>query len=496
MGKIIIVLLLTLMVFSPNLLTAKAASYSYDFWKNVIPSAEGLAYSDTYYSDSIRNLDGSELTNKITYDNLTDMATYQDKIYVLDSKKNTKVEVLKSQVVNGFAYPAMEGNGISSVYILNQDFQLVEELNEFRITDEVKKKLQDYYNFYYESYQIVNENLVAREFINFYQNDSEKYTLTLSAGSKEIVVTEFVYAPYTYISKDEPGYYTYDNTLLELSINGEKIDKSLWRWEAVEIYKKDENNEDVFSHIEYKIVLDDSLKSNKDIAVEVQILVPSTIGKSPYVPYSKDPSKLAIRLNNASGITVTKDGMYIADSGNARIIRVNKQGEEWVVDGVYLTPDDNIFYQISSNISIVDVTGVTLFNPQKVAVDQTGRLYCIAQNVYEGIMEFHTSGSFNRFLGKNEVVANPLKKFWTKIFSETQIASLNLDLPPEFTNIAMDENGFLYATSHPDADATTNANMVKMINTSGKDIMKRNGYVTPDGDAVYLYVKFSWYYSK
>lgn len=486
MGKIIIVLLLTLMVFSPNLLTAKAASYNYDFWKNVIPSAEGLAYSDTYYSDSIRNLDGSELTNKITYDNLTDMATYQDKIYVLDSKKNTKVEVLKSQVVNGFAYPAMEGNGISSVYILNQDFQLVEELNEFRITDEVKKKLQDYYNFYYESYQIVNENLVAREFINFYQNDSEKYSLTLSAGSKEIVVTEFVYAPYTYISKDEPGYYTYDNTLLELSINGEKIDKSLWRWEAVEIYKKDENNEDVFSHIEYKIVLDDSLVSNQNVIVEAEILVPSTIGKAPYLPYSKDPSKLAIRLNNASGITVTKDGMYIADSGNARIIRVNKQGEEWVVDGVYLTPDDNIFYQISSNISIVDVTGVTLFNPQKVAVDQTGRLYCIAQNVYEGIMEFHTSGSFNRFLGKNEVVANPLKKFWTKIFSETQIASLNLDLPPEFTNIAMDENGFLYATSHPDADATTNANMVKMINTSGKDIMKRNGYVTPDGDAVYL----------
>lgn len=486
MGKIIIVLLLTLMVFSPNLLTAKAASYNYDFWKNVIPSAEGLAYSDTYYSDSIRNLDGSELTNKITYDNLTDMATYQDKIYVLDSKKNTKVEVLKSQVVNGFAYPAMEGNGISSVYILNQDFQLVEELNEFRITDEVKKKLQDYYNFYYESYQIVNENLVAREFINFYQNDSEKYSLTLSAGSKEIVVTEFVYAPYTYISKDEPGYYTYDNTLLELSINGEKIDKSLWRWEAVEIYKKDENNEDVFSHIEYKIVLDDSLVSNQNVIVEAEILVPSTIGKAPYLPYSKDPSKLAIRLNNASGITVTKDGMYIADSGNARIIRVNKQGDEWVVDGVYLTPDDNIFYQISSNISIVDVTGVTLFNPQKVAVDQTGRLYCIAQNVYEGIMEFHTSGSFNRFLGKNEVVANPLKKFWTKIFSETQIASLNLDLPPEFTNIAMDENGFLYATSHPDADATTNANMVKMINTSGKDIMKRNGYVTPDGDAVYL----------
>lgn len=67
------------------------------------------------------------------------------------------------------------------------------------------------------------------------------------------MVTEFVYAPYTYISKAEPGYYTYDNTLLELSINGEKIDKSLWRWEAVEIYKKDENNEDVFHILNTKL---------------------------------------------------------------------------------------------------------------------------------------------------------------------------------------------------------------------------------------------------
>ena len=130
--------------------------------------------------------------------------------------------------------------------------------------------------------------------------------------------------------------------------------------------------------------------------------------------------------------------------------------------------------------------GVKTFKPQKVAVDQTGRLYAIANSVYEGIMEFHTSGAFNRFLGKNEVVANPLKKFWIKLFSETQIANMTKDLPPEFTNIAMDSDGFLFATSYPDADATTNANLVKMINTSGKDIMKRNGYVTPDGDAVYL----------
>lgn len=476
-GKIIIVILLTLMVFSPNLLTVKASSYNYDFWKNVIPSAEGLAYGDTYYGDSIKNLDGSELENKITYDSLTDMATYLDNIYVLDSKKNTSTQILQEQTTGGYHYPELSANGVSTIYILNQDFQLVEAINEFKITDEVKEKLQNFYNFYYETYQIVNESLISREFINFYANEGEKYTLTLQAGTNEIIVTEFVYGTYTPLT-DGTGYYTYDNKLLELVIDGKKIDQKLWKWEA---------STTIDGAVEYKIVLDNSLVKNQDTTIEAEILVPSTVGKSPYLPYSKDPSQAAVRLSNAAGITVTKDGMYIADSDNARILRANKnQDGEWVVDGVYLTPNDNIFYQMSSNISILEVSGVTLFQPQKVAVDQTGRLYCIAQNVYEGIMEFHTSGAFNRFLGKNEVVANPLKKFWTKIFSETQIASLNLDLPPEFTNIAMDENGFLYATSHPDADATTNANMVKMINTSGVDIMKRNGYVTPDGDAVYL----------
>ena len=58
-----------------------------------------------------------------------------------------------------------------------------------------------------------------------------------------------------------------------------------------------------------------------------------------------------------------------------------------------------------------------------------------------------------------------------------------------FTNITMDGDGFLYATSLPDDDAetgTTQANMIKTINTAGKDIMKRNGYVAPNGDVGYI----------
>lgn len=487
LSKSLIVIILAVAVFAPSILKSKAASYNYDFWKNVIPSAEGLAYQETYYNDSFTDILGNPLTgeNALIFDKLTDLAVHEDGIYILDSFLNTKVVIQEEKVVNGIKYPKIEGSGVSSLYILNQNFQVVGATNEFLITEDVKEKLQDYYNFNLETYQITNANYDSTELISFY--DSKEFELDVV--NNEITIDnalEIAYGVYDI----ESNTYSFSNNDIVLSTiddsgNATKITKKQWQW----LYDVEKET--------YKIVLNEEIKNVEKVKIEYKTLQTGGAGKAPYFAYSQDPSLSAIRLNCAEGLTVTKDGIYIADTGNSRVIRINIgvaniNGEETltlVVDGVYLTPDDTVFYQVSEGKKLNDATaqdGVKAFKPQKVAVDQTGRLYAIANGVYEGIMEFHKSGAFNRFLGKNEVVANPLKKFWTKLFSETQIANMTKDLPPEFTNIAMDSSGFLFATSFPDADATTNANLVKMINTSGKDIMKRNGYVTPDGDAVYL----------
>ena len=129
--------------------------------------------------------------------------------------------------------------------------------------------------------------------------------------------------------------------------------------------------------------------------------------------------------------------------------------------------------------------GKQLFYPIKLAIDVANRVYCVADRIYEGILEFNDNGEFNRFLGVNKVVPNPLKAFWTKIMTETQIAQIALDLPPMFTNLSIDKKGFLYTTSKP-SDNTQATNLIKAINTSGKDVLKRNGYTEPSGDAVYV----------
>lgn len=458
--KIIITTLLMVAFASPSFLV-NAAGYTYDFWKNVIPCADGLSLSDVFYQNDIKNYYSDDGT-QVTFDTLTDLATYvyEDnahpensvyEIYVLDSMKYTTMEVKKDSI---------SGKGVSVVYVLNQDFQKIEKIEEFLITDDVKKILDEYYDFHYDLSEIKQEQFAATEYIDFYK-DSTQFELKYSDFNGNVAIIQDVTLDLN----------TSFNKVI-VKLNGNEIDRSSITSSTVENGTQITLNE---------------VDLTEDSVITIEYAEISKYGKAPYYPYSVDQTKAAIRLSGASGIARTEDGLYVADSDNARIIRANKNADGiWEVDRVYLTPNDNVFYQVEDNIPVSETTGKTVFNPQKLAVDKTGKVYCIAKNVYEGIIEFDASGSFNRFLGKNEVTANPLKQFWSKIFSEEQLDSLALDLPAEFTNIAIDASGFLFATSNPDSDATNATKMVKMINTAGKDVMKRNGYVTPDGDVVYL----------
>ena len=185
----------------------------------------------------------------------------------------------------------------------------------------------------------------------------------------------------------------------------------------------------------------------------------------------------------AEGICVQGQYVYIADTKNSRILRLDST-QDYLCDEVYLTPNDITFYQ---PLLEEDQTNRIVFQPSKIAVDRDGRVYTIAANTYQGIIEYKNNGEFNRFLGKNLVQK---RSWWTFMLTEKQYQSLALNLPSQFTNIVIDERNLLYATAKPDPDATTATEMIKLINTSGNDVLKRNGYVKPDGDINYArYVK-------
>jgi len=175
-----------------------------------------------------------------------------------------------------------------------------------------------------------------------------------------------------------------------------------------------------------------------------------------------------VTLKSPYGIDVKDSGIYIADTGNYRIVKLNHDFE--VVD-IFSDMDDPTFETIQ-------------FEPRNITVDNTQRMYVVAKNVYEGIMEINTDGTFNRFTGVNPVALTPLEIFRRSLMTEAQIAQLKLFLPTEYTSVQIDDRSFIYATSKPSNDQAENT--IQLINPKGVDVIKRNGYHPPMGDVHFM----------
>jgi tetratricopeptide (TPR) repeat protein len=165
--------------------------------------------------------------------------------------------------------------------------------------------------------------------------------------------------------------------------------------------------------------------------------------------YSRDGQDY--KINAPSGIYVTEDGdIYIAEQNMGEIIHLSS-GHEFV-----------------RALGKPQITGLDItYAPVKVVVDSVGRIYVKAKSVYEGIIELNTEGKFNRFIGANKVQPSLLERFYRMIATEEQRSRMQLWLPTDYSDIAIDRDGFIYATVK---DANTAA-PVKKLNSKGEDVM-------------------------
>lgn len=469
-----------------------ATSYVYDFWKNIIPSSEGITYKETYYNKDIVGKVGTEFEGKNLFDlgiltkteeSVTDMEVFNGNIYLLELANET--------VTLPSSTTSFQMSNVGKLIKINQDFQIEEIRNEFLISDEVKAKFDEFYHFDTPLDKITAAQVNSSEFVTVYAANNENQTVS----EKEVVFKEFAFD-----SNNK-------NVTLELIANDVKIDPSEYSTEIIK-EKVEVNNgvdgdgnplikEEERSYT--KVKFNNASYDGVDVFAKYRGL--ETPGRAPYAPYSKDITKAAVKLRNPQGVTVTDDAILIADTDNSRILKLD---HNFVVVDVYLTPADSTFYQIygsayetefgtayetimpSKSDYFTKLSSGIEFKPQKIAINKSGVCYCISKNVYQGLVEFGANTAFNRFVGKNIVATNALKQLWQNIWTEEQYASQALDLPAMFNNISISPDGFLYATANPDSEATQSKNLVQVINAKGNDIMRRNGYVTPDGDAVYI----------
>ncbi len=177
---------------------------------------------------------------------------------------------------------------------------------------------------------------------------------------------------------------------------------------------------------------------------------------------------IALTLNKPEGLDVKESGVYIADTNNRRIIRLNHDFE---VLEIFADPEDPVFEEVA-------------FQPSKITVDVTGRMYVVAKNIFEGIIELSREGKFNRYVGVNPITLTPLEIFRRSLMSEAQLLKLRRYLPTSYTSVMINEESFMYATARPRDNHAEN--MIQLINPKGIDVINRNGYFPPMGDVHFI----------
>jgi sugar lactone lactonase YvrE len=186
-------------------------------------------------------------------------------------------------------------------------------------------------------------------------------------------------------------------------------------------------------------------------------------------------------LTAPEGLYVTKDKIWVCDTGAARIVVFDRAGN---FIRIIEAPESNLFGDNS------------LYKPVAIAVDQYNRLFVVSSTTYQGIIVMTEEGEFTGFIGAQAVTISAWDIIWRRFQTEEQKEKQTENVSTEFNNITIDDAGFIYVTtSSIDTGSVASAIRskskdgkympVKMLNTNGDEIMQRNGFWPPAGEVDY-----------
>ena len=185
---------------------------------------------------------------------------------------------------------------------------------------------------------------------------------------------------------------------------------------------------------------------------------------------------------NGYGEIVEAGKIYVCDTQKYRIVVFDRSGNFlYVLDA----PESELFEEGS------------VYYPVAVAVDQYNRIYVVSSQTTQGIIVLTADGQFTGFIGAQEVSISLWQIIWKRFQTDEQKKLSSSFVPVTFSNITVNDDGFVYATSDKiDSNKVASAirskskeassSPVKMLNNAGSEIMRRNGFYPPVGEIAYM----------
>ncbi|MBQ4075547.1 MAG: hypothetical protein IJD39_10150 [Clostridia bacterium] len=250
-------------------------------------------------------------------------------------------------------------------------------------------------------------------------------------------------------------------------------------------------------------------------------------------------------LKTPADLRMGPDGnLYIADTGNKRILVVTKDGE-FVKEigskktlkspkGVFVAEDLSVYVADENGRKVVvfDQDGKVIreyerpthplfgegspYKPNKIVLDKRGNLYIASTGSTNGIIQISPTGEEGEFLGyygANQSTVSFLTSIKKALFSQEQLSNMAGIVPTSVRNLTIDGKGMVYTVSQSNDTST-----LRRLNVAGKDTLtpdwwyemntavavnssgaiftaNANGYImeyTSEGDTLFIFGAFDY----
>ena len=171
-----------------------------------------------------------------------------------------------------------------------------------------------------------------------------------------------------------------------------------------------------------------------------------------------------LELTEPNGIFLKNDLLYIADTGNARVLVSDFTGN---VKQILTKPTDTLYPQ---NIN---------FSPKKLSVDSRGNIYVLCEGIYYGAVMYNKKSEFVGFFGCNEIevtVSLVADYAWRKFLNYEQRSQLDRYLPVAYSNIDVDDSDFVYVCT----TAGEGGGSVRKLNSKGSNVISSDSFTEKD----------------
>ncbi len=233
-------------------------------------------------------------------------------------------------------------------------------------------------------------------------------------------------------------------------------------------------------------------------------------------------------LNLPEDVCISGNRIYIADSGNGRVLVFDREsGETSVIqDGLFKKPT-GLFVDGQGRLLVADFGQETVFvlervdsekepvgtdtgaegvipeeagwtlsqrltkpdsvlygadrpyKPRKVMTDGYGNIYVVSEGSYEGMLLFNAAGEFVGYFGSNQASMTLAEKIQELLFTQEQRESLFNRIPLTIYNGCPGSDGLIYTVTQNDPQ-----NSVKANNMNGSNVLTNQGELMDETDFV------------